>query len=76
MRHDDMLGEDVLQEEADNVRQMVMGTARLSPETGHVAVVVACRLWMPCSGPPVMSSLWLEHPNTPVAHGPACSLGC
>ena len=29
LRHDDVLGEDVLQEEADNVRQMVMGTARL-----------------------------------------------
>ena len=29
MRHDDLLGEDVLQEEADNVRQVVMETARL-----------------------------------------------
>ena len=29
MRHDDVLGEDVLQEEVDNVRQVVMETARL-----------------------------------------------
>ena len=49
MRHDDVLGEDVLQEEADNVRQMVMGTARLNPETRHFAVVMACWLGTPCS---------------------------
>ena len=49
MRHDDVLGEDVLQEEADNVRQMVMGTARLNPEKPPFAFVMSYWLWMSCS---------------------------
>lgn len=36
MRHDDLLGEDVLQEEADNVRQVVMEKARLNPESSKL----------------------------------------
>ena len=56
MRHDDLLGEDVLQEEADNVRQVVMETARPQPEKLlQRAVDVACPC---CEG----QACWLRTP--------------